>query len=160
MSYYDNTPESLSDLIFAILGSARSTRRLNLILSERKIRKYKKGSVEVALSRLKKKGFVENSTSGWSMTKTGKTKFKNIQQLSYIASPFKADSAQNTILSFDVPETDRILRNWLRNQLKIFGYKMLQQSLWIGPRSLPQKFLKRLVDLKIRKNVKIFRIKT
>jgi len=58
----------------------------------------------------------------------------------------------------DIPEQNRILRNWLRNQIKIFGYKMLQQSLWIGPSPLPPPFLKRLEDLNIRKNVKTFKI--
>ena len=50
------------------------------------------------------------------------------------------------------------MRRWLRNQIKIFGYKMLQQSLWLGPGPLPPAFLKRLEDLKIRKNVKTFKI--
>ena len=58
----------------------------------------------------------------------------------------------------DIPEKDRFMRHWLRNKIKIFGYKMLQQSLWIGPGPLPSSFLKRLEDLDIKKNIKIFKI--
>jgi hypothetical protein len=36
---------------------------------------------------------------------------------------------------------------------------MLQQSLWLGPGPLPQEFLKRLNELGIRENIKIFPIK-
>ena len=48
--------------------------------------------------------------------------------------------------------------DWLRNQLKIFGYKMLQQSLWQGPGPLPIEFRKRLDDFGIKKNVKTFKM--
>lgn len=35
---------------------------------------------------------------------------------------------------------------------------MLQQSLWIGPGPLPEEFIKRLKDLKIKDCIKIFKI--
>ena len=77
----------------------------------------------------------------------------------YITSPFNSKSQKNTIVSFDISEGDRKTRNWVRNQLKIFNYEMLQQSLWFGPGPLPREFLTRLTDLRIRKNVKIFNTK-
>ena len=92
------------------------------------------------------------------MSKEGIRRLKETHLLSYISSPFKKDSATSMIVSFDIPEVDRKIRYWLRNQLKIFGYKMLQQSLWLGPSPLPLSFLKRLEDLNIRKNVKTFKI--
>jgi DNA-binding transcriptional regulator PaaX len=160
MSYLDNPPGTLSDLIFGMLGSARSARRFSSIISERKFNRYKRGSVDVALSRLSKKDYVKNSPTGWALTRKGRQKIKNDRLLSYISSPFKESAAPNIIISFDIPQGDYHLRNWLRSQIKIFGYKMLQQSLWIGPGPLPQSFLKRLKDLGIRSGVKIFRIKT
>jgi CRISPR-associated endonuclease Cas2 len=77
---------------------------------------------------------------------------------SYFLSPFNKNQQPNTIISFDIPEINRAKRNWLRNQIKIFGYTMLQQSLWIGPGPLPPDFLKRLNELGIRKNIKIISI--
>src|SRR3989344_2552760 len=135
--------ESLTDLLIATLASGRNTRLFDKILHEREFKRYKKESVGVALSRLHKKGYVENSSSGWSITEKGKKYFKSNRLLSYIASPF---------------EKNRIIRSWLRNQIKIFNYRMLQQSLWIGPGPLPLSFFKRLEDLNIRKNIKTFKI--
>ncbi len=142
----------------ATLGSARSTRRFYSIIRERKLRRYKKESIKVTLSRLHSRGYVENSALGWSITRKGKKHIKNIRWLSYIVSPFTNNTSVNMIISFDIPEKDRHIRHWLRNQIKIFGYKMLQQSLWIGPGPLPPSFLKRLEDLNIGKNVKTFKI--
>ena len=151
MSY--NSP-SIGDLLIATLVSARSTRRFYAIIREREFNRYNKKSVRVALSRLHAKGYISNSTSGWSITKKGKRLFTRPQI--YISSPFTENSPPSMIISFDIPENKRAIRHWLRNQIKIFGYKMLQQSLWIGPSPLPSSFLKRLEDLNIRKNVKTF----
>ena len=142
----------------ATLNSAGSTRRFYAIIREREFKRYKKESVQITLSRLRKKGYVNIASSGWSITQKGKKFLKTTNLLSYIISPFTENSLSNMIISFDIPEKDRVLRNWLRNQIKIFGYKMLQQSLWIGPSPLPSLFLKRLEDLNIRKNIKTFKI--
>ena len=149
---------SIGDLLIATLGSARSTRRFYSIIREREFKRYKKESVRVGLSRLHKKGYLSNSSSGWFVTKKGKKYSKNARLLDYAESPFEKDSSDDTIIAFDIPEKNRVIRNWLRNQIKIFGYKMLQQSLWIGPGPLPSSFLKHLEDLNIRKNVKTFKI--
>lgn len=69
MSY--NSP-SIGDLLVATLGSARSTRRFYAIIREREFKRYKKESIKVTLSRLHKKGYVDNSALGWSITKKGK----------------------------------------------------------------------------------------
>jgi DNA-binding transcriptional regulator PaaX len=155
MSY--NSP-SIGDLLVATLCSAKSTRRFYAIIREREFKRYKKESIQVALSRLHKRGYVNNSAIGWSVTKKGKEKINNTRPLDYIPSPFGENSPINNIISFDIPGPKRTLRDWLRNQIKIFGYKMLQQSLWLGPGPLPPEFLKRLEELKIGKNIKIFSV--
>lgn len=156
MSY--NSP-SIGDLLIATLCCARNTRRFHSIIREREFNRYNKESVRVALSKLHTKGYVNNSASGWLITKKGKKyPHRGARPLSYITSPFAENSQPSMIISFDIPEKNRTTRHWLRNQIKIFGYKMLQQSLWIGPSPLPAVFLKRLEDLNIRKNVKTFKI--
>ena len=142
----------------ATLGSGRNVRSFRNILHERKFKKYKKGSVRGTLSRLHSRAYIDNSTAGWSVTKKGEAHTQEKRLLSYISSPFEKNSPDNIIIAFDIPEKSRIIRYWLRNQIKIFGYKMLQQSLWIGPGPLPPQFLKRLEDLNIRKNIKTFKI--
>ncbi len=147
--------KSITDLLIATLCSARNTRRFKTILFERKFKQYKKESIRVSLSRLSKKEYICNSTLGWSITEKGKKYNNNINLFDYIRTPLNKNLPRNTIISFDIPESKRKIRNWLRNQIKIFGYEMLQQSLWLGPGPLPSVFLKRLEEL----NIKIFSVK-
>jgi len=157
--YRNNYSPSLSQLILATLASGRNTYKFKSLLFKGKIEKYKKKNIGVELARLHKRGYIKNSDTGWSITNKGNLHTKQVRLMSYLPSPFKENIPSTTILSFDIPEKNRKVRNWLRNQIKIFGYKILQQSLWVGPGPLPQNFLKRLEDLNIRKNVKTFKIK-
>jgi DNA-binding transcriptional regulator PaaX len=150
---------SLTDLLIATLASSRSTYRFKAILKERQFKKYRKESMRNTFTRLRKKGYVDNSVSGWALTVKGKKFSQKRTLLGYIPSPFPKHCAAGMIISFDIPESERKLRNWLRNQIKIFGYTMLHQSLWIGPGPLPPVFLKRLDNLGIRKKIKTFKIK-
>ena len=151
--------EGIMDVLIATFTSSRNPRHFRSILRERKLARYKKGTVRTALYRLRKKGYLKNSSVGWSATKRGKAWKKNKGLKKYLPSPFEKNSPQNSIISFDIPVRKRALRNWLREQIKIFDYEMLQQSLWIGPGPLPVNFLNRLENLGIRKNIKIFKIK-
>lgn len=154
-----NSEPTIGDLLIATLLSNRNVKTFRSILRERKFERFKKESISVSLSRLNKKGYLKKNENGWSLTKTGISLSKKTYLVSYIFSPFKENSPVNTIISFDIPGPQRSTRDWLRNQIKIFNYKMLQQSLWIGPGPFPSAFFKRLEELKIRKNVKIFSIK-
>lgn len=147
---------TIADLLIATLFSTRNVRSFNRILREREFKRYKKESIQVTLSRLRKRNYVCHSPSGWSLTQEGRCYFEENKLSSYLPSPFKKNSPHTTIISFDIPEVDRKTRNWLRNQIKIFGYTMLQQSLWTGPGPLPFQFLERLIKLGIRENIKIF----
>lgn len=147
---------NLSGFLFAVILSARNGRRFHQIIRERELSIYKKGSVRGALSRMHKLGYIENSKYGWILTEKGYSKSANIGLFDYISSPFGKDVVSNTLIAFDIPEKNRKIRNWLRNQLKIFGYEMLQQSLWLGPGPLPKLFRDKVTELGIKKNVKIF----
>lgn len=142
----------------ATLLSSRNTKTFHSILRKREFERFKKESISVSLSRLNKNGYLKKK-DGWSLTQKGILHSKKIYLTSYISSPFRKNSPVNTIISFDIPGPHRSTRDWLRNQIKIFNYKMLQQSLWIGPGPLPSIFLKRLEELKIIKNIKVFSIK-
>jgi len=159
MNYKATFKETIGDLLIAMLSSGRSSYQFRKIIREREFSRYQKESVQVALSRLKSNGYLKNSSSGeWSLTSKGRLCANKNILYSYIPSPFDKSSKHETIISFDIPGPQRAVRDWLRNQIKIFGYKMLQQSLWLGPGPLPKEFLKKLNDLKIRENIKIFSI--
>jgi len=154
-----NIKPTIGDLLIATLLSGKNVKIFRSILREREFERFKKESVQVSLSRLTKNGYLKKANSSWLLTKKGILRSKKTYLASYISSPFKENSPANTIISFDIPGPQRSTRDWLRNQIKIFNYKMLQQSLWVGPGPFPSVFLKRLEELGIRKNIKIFSIK-
>ena len=154
-----NFKPTIGDLLIATLLSSRNTKTFYSILRKREFERFKRESVSVSLSRLNKKGYLKKNKDGWILTQKGVLRSKKTYLFSYISSSFKENSPINTIISFDIPGPQRSTRDWLRNQIKIFNYKMLQQSLWIGPGPFPTVFLKRLEELGIRKNIKIFSIK-
>ena len=42
---------------------------------------------------------------------------------------------------FDISESKRAEREWLRWHLKKFNYLMIQKSVWVGPSPIPKEFL-------------------
>lgn len=158
MSKGQEIRETISDILIATLLSHRSAKSFRMIMDKLEKSRHKEKSFQVALTRLNKKGYVSNSKVGWVLTSKGKEYWRENILLSYIPSPFKDSDYRKTIVSFDIPGPQRKKRDWLRNQLKIFDYKMLQQSLWLGPGPLPKEFLNRLHELKIKENIKIFNI--
>ena len=154
MSYIETN--SLSEHILAFLLSARNTRTYLRLLREARIKRYKKQLVATSLSRMKKKGWVTKNESGWSATAKGRSIWTERDRFSMIASPFSKGSPRQTIIAFDIPETKRRERVWLRDQLKAFGYTMLQKSLWRGPGPMPKEFTDRVKELEIASGIKTF----
>ena len=150
-----NNP-STTDLIRAFLLSARSSKRFHEIIHQQEIAKCNEGTVHVTLFRMRKGGYIQRTRGGWVITEKGLTGYTSKNVFGYIISPFKSGLPSNTIIAFDIPEKYRPMRDWLRKQLKIFGYKMIQKSLWRGQGPLPEEFKKRLVSLGIKERVKIF----
>lgn len=151
---------SLINILLAAIESGHSTKRFYQILNKRSEGNYTDQSIRVTLSRLKKAGYISKNNKDWLLTKKGTAYRKQALLYSYIPSPFSPSVKNKLIISFDVPESRRIDRNWLRNQIRIFGYTMLQQSLWIGPGPLPKEFKERLSTLKLDALVKIFSLST
>ena len=60
------------------------------------------------------------------------------------------------MVMFDIPEEKRKIRDWLRKQLKLWGFIMIQQSVWFGKGKLTDNFKNHLELLGIKKNIKIF----
>jgi DNA-binding transcriptional regulator PaaX len=148
----------VSHHILAFLFSCRSTSRYKRLLRADPNHLFDNNKLSIGLNRLRKSGCIDKNNDGWLITNKGREILSRVSS-QYITSPFDSKSTKNTIISFDIPERDRKTRGWLRNQLKIFNFEMLQQSLWFGPGPLPKEFLSRIINLGIKKNVKIFTIK-
>jgi CRISPR/Cas system-associated endoribonuclease Cas2 len=62
------------------------------------------------------------------------------------------------IVAFDIPETERKKRDWLREVLKTLNLTMVQKSLWIGKMKLPQNLIDDLHRVRLMDCVEIFEI--
>jgi len=112
------------------------------------------------LNYLQRKGFVEKKKTDagifWKITSGGLAKLKILKNKS---TDYQADSDENLkIIIFDVPEKERRLRAWLREALRILGFKMLQQSVWIGRNKTPEQFLFDLRRKKLLPHIHIMEI--
>ena len=63
------------------------------------------------------------------------------------------------VITFDIPETQRKRRDWLRAELSALGFVPLQKSVWFGPAPLPKDFTNTLVDFDVLEFMKFFEAK-
>ena len=130
-----------------------------------KIARYKMQIAEqqyfqTSLQYLKRKGFVigkrQGRSSFWSLTEKGYTHLEEIR-MRHI--PYDKEITDKIfILSYDIPETNRRDRGWIRGVLGFLDFSMVHKSVWIGKHKIPEGFL---LDLKRRgvfKYVHIFEV--
>ena len=112
----------------------------------------------VTLSRLKRKGLVENQGRIWKITKRGRDYLlHNKRRLPAHTRPALIKQQKNMIVAFDIPEREKKKREWLRSELINLGFEMLQKSFWLGPSPLPKEFIHTLREFKILPYIKFFR---
>ena len=117
-----------------------------------------KNSYYSTLNRLKHGGYIVRSGNGWRTTVEGRERIKKTDSLRSFNSPFTDKSRKNLLLIFDIPEPEKVKREWLRMHLKEFGYIMIQKSVWFGPSPLPKDFLVYLKSIRLDKRIKTFRL--
>jgi DNA-binding transcriptional regulator PaaX len=98
--------------------------------------KYKEITIRQSLRRLEKYGFVERNGSKYKITIKGKIFLKGL--LSQKNNRKKPWDEKYRVVIFDIPESMRKSRNWLRVELGSLGYKKLQQSVFIGKKPLSE----------------------
>lgn len=119
---------------------------------------YKQSSVKSTFYRLRDNKLISKNEGGWCITKDGKEYLSEGILLKTFLSKFKKDAPKNLLLMFDVPVDRRRNRDWLRRQLKLYGYQMIQQSVWVGPSPLPAEFVEHTRIIKIDKNIRTFKL--
>ncbi|MFA6514907.1 MAG: hypothetical protein WCT42_01425 [Candidatus Paceibacterota bacterium] len=124
-----------------------------------RLKRYKKESIYITISRLKKKGIVEKELSGIVLSKYGKEYVKKkIDSLKQFDRPENLSKEKNLLLMFDIPTHRKPEREWLRWHLKKFGYIMIQKSAWVGPSPLPKEFKDYIKEIKLEKCIKTFKL--
>lgn len=80
--------------------------------------------------------------------------FLNLPKRKYIAEK----SAIQTLVIFDIPESLKQYRDWIRYQLVGFGFSMLQKSVWIGAYQIPPDFIHDLREFKLLQYIHILKV--
>jgi len=151
-------------LVYEILKELSSTSlnykgaRVNLF-GIPKFKSHSKNSLSGVLSYLKKSALVEDVNSVLRITPKGqkymKRKYDSLKQFNF---KFSKDKPKDLIVMFDIPETKKVEREWLRWHLKKFNYSMIQKSVWVGPSPLPKEFLDYVEKIKIKSGLKTFKL--
>lgn len=117
------------------------------------------------LYQLQKKGYISkqrvSKNTNWSITIKGLRKLALLKSVIRLPEKDFQSLPDRTIkvIIFDIPEKHRVARNWLREKLIDMGFKLLQQSVWIGKRKLPLEFITLLKNLNLIPHyVKIFTV--
>ena len=124
-----------------------------------KFKNYSKNSLSGTLSYLHKNGFIEGSDFGLQITHKGQRYIKKkMDSLKKFYFNFNKNTPKNLMVMFDIPETKKAEREWLRWHLKKFNYSMIQKSVWVGPSPLPKEFLDYIEKIKIKDGLKTFKL--
>lgn len=126
------------------------------ILGLDKSYKFSKQTFNSTLQRLQRQKLIARNVKGWYLTDLGR---KFIQKVNYNSKAcLPPEDGIVRLILFDVPERERRKRLWLRIELANCGYEMLQKSVWLGRRPLPQDFFETLEELGLRQFVHIVSI--
>lgn len=119
---------------------------------------FSKQTLSTTLNRLKSQGLVKNSGGRryrtWLATEKGKSKIKFY---GYHIKPAKPDGIPRLVM-YDIPESERKRRDWLRTELVACEYQPLQRSVWLGYSPLPEEFILSLQNLNLKNKVHIVSI--
>lgn len=117
-------------------------------------RDLNKSALSRAIARLKEKGFVEKEVNTGEiivkLTDSGKT------TLLLTSDNVEKWDGKWRIVVFDIPEQRRIIRNLFRRNLKKWGFKGLQKSVWISKKNVTEKLFRYIKDLGIERWVWVF----
>lgn len=149
----------LYDILKELSGATLNYKGMHVnFLGLPKFKKYSQSSLRGTMSRLLKEGFVEDC-DGLHVTSKGKNYIKRkIDSLKQFNFTFNKDAPKNLIVMFDVPETKKAEREWLRWHLKKFNYVMIQKSVWVGPSPLPKGFMDYIRSIGLKENLKTFKL--
>jgi phenylacetic acid degradation operon negative regulatory protein len=116
-------------------------------------------SFYTALSRLKRRRFVARTADrAYELTSTGEyaalkayVRKEFTESEKKVLLPPKEWDGRWRVVLFDVPESKRPIRDYIRGVLKRYGFKEFQRSMWIYPYKLPPFISKLLADPQLRR---------
>lgn len=115
---------------------------------------------------MKKQGLIQKLANGGDailkITEKGISKKRKLEKLFDKRIPrvtyLSEKGSELIIVSFDIPESARFKRDWLRSVLKNLGLRMLQKSVWIGKIKIPEELISDLRRYNLLQFVEIFSV--
>ena len=123
-----------------------------------KKKKFKRQEILVNLSRLEKQGLIrkEPKRKIYILTEEGK------ELVSYVKDRYsildKKWDGKLKIVIFDIPEKKKFYREWLRGELLLLNYKMLQKSVYVGKYPLAKSFYQDIIRFGLNDQIFVFTI--
>ncbi len=165
-----------ADVWLAIITSPYGSSHYRINRQREKIRRTReeiiselkeKQKLYILLNRLNKDGLMfkdkKRGKKFWRLTEKGERELKKLK--TYYRKNFLPEHRYKseisdifTIIVFDIPEKERGKRDWLRRRIVEMGFKMLQESVWIGKRKIPEEFVKDLDFCRLLPRVEIFTV--
>ena len=113
-----------------------------------------------SLQYLKREGFVTGRPNGnsflWNLTGSGRSHLNEIKSR---RAPYPKERADAVfIVSYDIPESCRRNRRWIREVLRFLNFSMVHRSVWVGSHKVPEDFLYDLKKRGIFSCVQIFEV--
>lgn len=117
---------------------------------------------------LKKQGFIQKmdgkfKKSFWKLTKKGFEKLVKIhavkKNMPEVLKSAKIVKDSLKIVAFDIPESLRHYRHWLRATLVNHDFRMLQKSVWLGDAKLPEDLILKFKQYNLTKYIHIFSVR-
>ncbi|KKP92528.1 MAG: Transcriptional regulator, PaaX family [Candidatus Moranbacteria bacterium GW2011_GWE1_36_7] len=120
---------------------------ISCVSSNKRKSKFKEITIRQSIRRLQKQGFVEKKGLKFALTVKGQELAKYILGRKNVQMR-KWDKKYRVVI-FDIPESKRKIRNWLREELYLLDYKKLQESVLIGKYALPDDLIEEIKNYKI-----------
>lgn len=108
----------------------------------------KKSTISQTIKRLRERGLIQEDTINsqeliFKLTDLGK---ESLGQEFFREEDW---DGKWRIIIFDIPEQKRIIRNLFRRNLKKWGFKQLQQSVWVSKQNVTDRLKTLILDLKV-----------
>ena len=116
-----------------------------------KQQRLEKSQTKQTILRLQKYGLVRQESKKYLLTLKGKKLAEKI--LGYKNNIEKKWDGRYRLVIFDIPEVDRVHRNWLRRELYFLGYTKLQNSVFISKVSLTEDIIREIKERGIESGV-------
>lgn len=112
-----------------------------------KKKEFQEKTIRQSIRRLRKHGFVEKKNNKLLLSTKGRKIVRYVLTRKKIFDK-KWDNKYRVVI-FDIPEKKRRDRNWLRQELYVLQYKLLQKSVFIGKYPLPADLIKSIKSKRI-----------